>query len=491
MVVKTGIVFLCVCILFFVSPAYSITPVLTAIDNRAYGNSVLQAIDNAKASVYVAMYAMYLQLGEAANPALLVNALIAAKNRGVEVKVYLDNTPDNAQGNQAAYKLLKDAGVEVYFIAPAYKLHAKLIIIDDEITIEGSSNWTQEAVENNFEADVFIDNGDFAKKEEVFFAQLDAHVVPAADTPRELLEKVKIKNQFLEDARFAAAMAKVNDEHAFNLYLWLLRKCKENGEKVDWVSIDYVQMANYLGIRVDKEKSKYRFDVRFVAKHLKDDYGLIDYRLDAKDNLSVKLMDYTDKTKDYTVPQAGYLNLPLAYWDYGWDKQLGVREKFVYLISIYGSETARPKTFWWEGLTNLAKKYHIGREALIHGFAQLEEDNMIAVRRARFSPGKGFNQRDANEYSLMPLVSPQVRAQQWANLEKKYGKDIVSQARLLALVWKKENDLTSAEEFVLLIKKYTLEKVQAALNRIKNYSPNNPLRNCAYLEGVIKQMEEK
>jgi hypothetical protein len=489
--VKTVIVFLCACILFFAPPAYSITPCVTAIDNRAYGNAVLQAIDNAKDSVYVAMYAMYLQLGEAANPALLVNALIAAKNRGVEVKVYLDNTPDNAQGNQAAYKLLKDAGVEVYSIASAYKLHAKLIIIDDRIVIDGSSNWTQEAIENNFESDLLVDNGDVAKKEEAFFAQLDAHVVPVADTPRELLEKVKIKNQFLEDARFASQMAKANDEHAFNLYLWLLHQCKENGEKVDWVSIDYVQMADYLGIRVDREKSKYRFDVRFVAKHLKEDYGLIDYRLDAKDNLSVKLMDYTDKTKDYTVPQAGYLNLPLAYWDYGLDKQLGVRDKFVYLISIYESEIARPKTFWWEGLTNMAKKYHIGREALIHAFAALEEDDLIVVRRAKFAPGKGFNQRDANEYSLLPLLSPSARARQWASLEKKYGKDIVDQARLLALVWKKENDLSTAEEFVILIKKYTLAKVQAALNRIKNYSPNNPLRNCAYLEGVIKQLYSK
>jgi PLD-like domain len=435
--VKVVAVFLCLCILVFAPPAYPITPRVTPIDNRAYGNAVLQAIDNAKESVYVAMYSMYLTLGEAANPALLVNALIAAKNRGVQVKVYLDNTPDNAQGNQAAYKLLKDAGVEVYFIAPAYKLHAKLIIIDDATTIEGSSNWTQEAIENNFEVDVSVDNGDFAKKEEAFFAQLDAHTVPVADTPRELLEKVKIKNQFLDDARLASQMAKVNDEHAFNLYLWLLRKCKENREKVDWVNIDYVQMADYLGIRVDKEKSKYRFDVRFVVKHLKDDYGLVDYRLDAKDNLSVKLTDYTDKAKDYIVPQAGYLNLPLAYWDYGLDKQLGVREKFAYLICIYESEIARPKTFWWEGLTNMAKKYHIGREALIHGFAALEEDDLIAVRRARFAPGKGFNQRDANEYSLLPLLSPKLRAQQWASLEKKYGKDTVDQARLLALVWKK------------------------------------------------------
>ena len=91
--VKAAAAFLCLCVLFFVSPAYSIAPVVTSIDNRAYGNAVLQAIDNAKDSVYVAMYAMYVRYDEPDNPAYkLVEALIAAHGLGVKVTVYLDKS---------------------------------------------------------------------------------------------------------------------------------------------------------------------------------------------------------------------------------------------------------------------------------------------------------------------------------------------------------------------------------------------------------------
>ncbi len=53
---------------------------------------------------------------------------------------------------------------------------------------------------------------------------------------RELLEKVRIRNSFLEDKRFAPRMVTDSDGHSFDLYLTLLRKFKENRKAV--ISVD-------------------------------------------------------------------------------------------------------------------------------------------------------------------------------------------------------------------------------------------------------------
>jgi phosphatidylserine/phosphatidylglycerophosphate/cardiolipin synthase-like enzyme len=66
-------------------------------------NLLINLISQAKKSVYVAIYS-FTRDG-------LARALIDAKNRGVEVKVVIEE--ENAYGQGSDYQMLKDAGVDV------------------------------------------------------------------------------------------------------------------------------------------------------------------------------------------------------------------------------------------------------------------------------------------------------------------------------------------------------------------------------------------
>jgi len=81
--------------------------------------------------------------------------LIDAHKRGLEVVVRLDGSYDyqDASGaetlsrkNDEAYLRLSDAGIDCKYAIPTKTLHDKLLVIDEEIVIEGSMNWLSRAL---------------------------------------------------------------------------------------------------------------------------------------------------------------------------------------------------------------------------------------------------------------------------------------------------------------------------------------------------------
>ena len=96
-------------------------------------------------------------------------ALIAAHDRGINVRGVLDRR----QGNQkwAAKKSLSDAGIVVKLAGGRGglgKLHHKLMVIDDQLSIFGSFNYTRPANRSNDENIVVVgdlDESQVAKKE--------------------------------------------------------------------------------------------------------------------------------------------------------------------------------------------------------------------------------------------------------------------------------------------------------------------------------------
>jgi phosphatidylserine/phosphatidylglycerophosphate/cardiolipin synthase-like enzyme len=80
--------------------------------------------------------------------------LIDAKNRGVEVKVVIEE--ENAYGQGSDYQMLKDAGVDVRLDGNPALMHHKFMIVDGELMVTGSYNWSTAAEDRNDENFVVI-----------------------------------------------------------------------------------------------------------------------------------------------------------------------------------------------------------------------------------------------------------------------------------------------------------------------------------------------
>src|SRR5262245_38905384 len=97
---------------------------------------ILNAIDGASKSIRIKMFVF-------SDPGLL-KATIAAKRRGVKVRVMLN--PERRSGerdNEATRKALQHAGIEVKDPNPAFDLtHEKSMVVDEKLAFVKSLNWT-------------------------------------------------------------------------------------------------------------------------------------------------------------------------------------------------------------------------------------------------------------------------------------------------------------------------------------------------------------
>jgi phosphatidylserine/phosphatidylglycerophosphate/cardiolipin synthase-like enzyme len=99
------------------------------------GKEIIDAIESARESILVKMFLF-------SDPGL-INALIAAKNRGIKIKVMLNPARRNGEEeNEDTRRILEEAGIEVRDSNPEFTItHEKSMVIDDRLAFIKSLNW--------------------------------------------------------------------------------------------------------------------------------------------------------------------------------------------------------------------------------------------------------------------------------------------------------------------------------------------------------------
>ena len=112
---------------------------LPDFDGRAI-RRLLSCIECATKSIQVAMFTL-------THPELVLK-LADAQKRGVRVSIAIDRyTAEGA--SQKSIGILQDAGAEILLNQGSQLLHHKWAIIDENILVMGSANWTKAAFSNN------------------------------------------------------------------------------------------------------------------------------------------------------------------------------------------------------------------------------------------------------------------------------------------------------------------------------------------------------
>jgi phosphatidylserine/phosphatidylglycerophosphate/cardiolipin synthase-like enzyme len=116
-------------------------------------SGLIKQIDGAKKSIKVMAYGF-----TATN---LAEALVRAKRRGVDVGLIQDEK--SAQNNRETLPILLVAGIEVRSDGKHAIQHNKVMLIDDDIVITGSYNFTKSAESRNAE-NIMIVRSSYAAK---------------------------------------------------------------------------------------------------------------------------------------------------------------------------------------------------------------------------------------------------------------------------------------------------------------------------------------
>ena len=123
---------------------------------------LIKYIDQAKSSIHILIYEFTLRSIEP--------SLVAARDRGVEVKLVMDRS--ESQSKASLYPELKHLGFDVRIANVAGIMHDKVAIIDAQYVIEGSFNYSSAAVTSNAENLVVISDASIAQAYQNQFQQL-------------------------------------------------------------------------------------------------------------------------------------------------------------------------------------------------------------------------------------------------------------------------------------------------------------------------------
>ena len=129
---------------------------------------MLNAISNAKKCVY--LQTPYFLPTEALLKALQTSAL-----SGVDVRIMIPQRSDSTMLRLASYSYVSEclrAGIKFHFFT-AGMLHSKVLIIDDELSTVGSTNFDFRSFEHNYEGNVFIyDSSTNARLKQTFHTDM-------------------------------------------------------------------------------------------------------------------------------------------------------------------------------------------------------------------------------------------------------------------------------------------------------------------------------
>lgn len=454
-----------------------------------YFETTVNAINQAKESVTVTMYLISVKENEPGWPSYkLVDALIKAKERGVKVEVILDQNYDFVEGvprpenlqvkNMDAYNLLKKNNIPVLTDTPETYTHSKVVVIDEETVILGSTNWSNAALTTNNEANVLIHSKEIARAALADRKKIQTQT-PAIDSS----EMVPLSWKFTNGKEFLGALVSQGDERAFDVYLYLLKEYDGNLEAK--VSVNQDKLAKALGID-QMFKNAYRRQILKTLEKLMSEYKLIDVTTEYGKDSQVTLKDYSDPQKLYTTPKEKFVYVPKNYWNYGWDKTLKLSGKVMYLVNISYAAVSPKSPRWFSSIEALSERFHISHWFISDGTTSLRRLDLVEVQYDEIGI-EGNPTRLANTYLPNPLYDQAEREAQFKDLEKAYGKEKYTQARDYAKVVYEDNSLSGVQSLLELEKQYGPEIVKKAVDVVSIKSPDNPLCGAPHNGFYVKQ----
>ena len=146
---------------------------VTLLRDAEFAGALFTGIRNAR-KIIVCSYYLFVVQGKNESQRI-VDELIRARRRGVEVRVILEKTRQKDRLNEEnlhTAALLARGGIKVFFDDPDVVTHLKVTIIDSRYVLLGSHNLTEGALRRNNELSVLIDSPEIAGETLSYLNQL-------------------------------------------------------------------------------------------------------------------------------------------------------------------------------------------------------------------------------------------------------------------------------------------------------------------------------
>jgi len=369
------VILLTACVFLCVSPLSAQKDFASAqvkdISDRAYEPAVIELLDGAKESIAISMYSISLGTKHKNPLRLLLNDLLEARARNVNVTLYLNTRFRDADKaklrliENPELKRLKDAGCIIHLMPANRRLHDKLIIVDSRYVVEGSTNWSISALRDNFESATLIHSPRLAK-----IKLLRLELLPVSTKPQikqlpsplyleNIAETIDVPKALLENREYFPRMLTRQDKRSLELYLILMAHSQAINEKEFFIDLESMGLS--LGMPVSWSDTALRRQVIKSLKKLRSNYDLISVRFFHGKDAWVELMDVSG---DSFSVSSGLIKSNS-------DIECSMRLKFLLIIKAFlkanGEEINSIST------SELAKRFYVHRITINGALRELRE----------------------------------------------------------------------------------------------------------------------
>lgn len=261
--------------------------------DRAYEKIAVWLVDQAKESVALSLY-LIRESDQISHPVnLLLNDLLEALERGVRVEIFLNTkfkapSPEEILGAPLLNRL-KGSGAEVVGLPRSRRLHDKLLVVDERFVLEGSSNWSVEALKNNWESNTLIDSPELAGQKLNRLRQLtETPEDPPPSSEPVFPKTVEVPLGWLKREGPFPRMIQQQDERGLNLTLLLLREAAKEASWQFFVSLEELGLDLHTPSNWDDTTT--RRQVIKALRRLQTGYRLIDLTFTHGKDAWVKLL---------------------------------------------------------------------------------------------------------------------------------------------------------------------------------------------------------
>lgn len=135
------------------------------LTGAAYGKELIELFSQVERTIEIVMFDWRWYELDPANPMQLINnALVQAARRGVNVRC-VTSSPD-------VILTLNGCGLKAKKVQRRGLLHSKMVILDSEVVLIGSHNFTHNALAKNYETTMLIADAESAEAWRAIFEKL-------------------------------------------------------------------------------------------------------------------------------------------------------------------------------------------------------------------------------------------------------------------------------------------------------------------------------
>ena len=408
---------------------------------------LLRAVKSARRSIVVVNYMATLKENGKGAVAKVAAALVSAVKRGVDVQVVLEGS--KLGENYLFWRVLKDAGADVWMDTSVTFIHTKGILIDDKVLCIGSHNITTAALVYHEEMSLLTSDGAaigrFKKELERYTEQRRT----IGDAPKEGVRlSAGVTGPLIKLKRATAG-------HAYFLYLLL---CRLDRGRPKAIKIDAGSWADTLKLPTRKVSAWER--VSTILEQMDGKLGVVIFK--EKEGVVSRRPVSANKTQ---------IILPEAFWSYGWHRRLSMDAVHLYLSGEVERQSS-PFAPWWRlKRDQIAAKYGFQKQLVNRAQRELMRYDLMEVLYETTTSVYQRYIRYMNYFRQNPLYDYEKRTAQIAAINERYSKPVFVIAQKITKKLSIDSDAERLETLCRHIAESGINKGRAVLKTILNLKP--------------------